>query len=155
MSSAGYHPPYAGAAKYKYLWGWMALMAAVYLCIGILAISVVQGEKTSSSSNHALRMAVDQVEPGRTPPDPVPAQGDFVPVTIGVYIDGIDNFSIKDSFWSSTFFIWFRWTGDRTLDPGKTFQLVDGKIEKKELLEEYYGPDGSNYQRFRVNAKVL
>jgi hypothetical protein len=71
-------------AKHKYLWGWMALMAAVYLCIGILSISVVQGEKISSANSHALRMAADQVEPGRTPPDPVPAQGGFVPVTIGV-----------------------------------------------------------------------
>lgn len=141
-------------AKRKYLWAWIALMAAVYLGVGLLSFSVVQGEKTGSANSHALRMSADKVEPGRTAPDAVPETGNFVPAKIGVYIDGIDNFSIKDSFWSSTFFVWFQWSGDRALDPGKTFQLVDGKIEKKELLEEYFGADGNNYQRYRVNAKV-
>lgn len=142
-------------AKRKYLWAWIAVMAVVYLAIGMLSISVVQGEKTSSAASHALRMAPGQVEPGRTAPDDVPATGTFVPVNIGVYLDGIDNFSIKDSFWSTTFFIWFRWSGDRALDPGKNFQLVDAKIEKKELLEEHFGADGNNYQRYRVTAKVV
>ncbi|MBI3230433.1 MAG: hypothetical protein HYZ45_09720 [Burkholderiales bacterium] len=141
------------SAKRKYLWAWVMLMALVYLAIGLIASDVVQGEKVNANRNHAMRMAADQVEPGRTAPDPIPATGDFVPVTVGVYIDGIDNFSIRDSFWTTTFFIWFRWQGAANLDPGKTFQLVDAKIEKKELLDSY-SENGVNYQRFRVQAKV-
>ena len=141
--------------KHKYLWAWFALISVVYLLIGYLALSVVRDEKLASTRGHMLRMSADQVEPGRTAPDALPAKGNFVPVHVGVYLDNIDNFSIRDSFWTTTFFIWFRWTGDRALDPGKTFQLVDAKIEKKELLDERYGADGVNYQRYRVSAKVI
>ncbi len=141
--------------KHKYLWAWIALMGAVYLAIGYLAVSVVHDEKTASAASHALRMSPDKAEPGKTAPIAAPQSGDFVPVSIGVYIDGIDNFSVKDSFWTTTFFIWFRWNGDPRLDPGKTFQLVDGKIEKKELMEEHFGADGTNYQRYRVSGRII
>lgn len=140
--------------KHKYLWAWIAVMGVVYLAIGYLAISVVQGEKSASAASHALRMSADKIEPGKTAPGATPHSADFVPVSIGVYIDGIDNFSVKDSFWTTTFFVWFRWKGDPGLDPGKTFQLVDGKIEKKELMEEHFGADGTNYQRYRVNGRI-
>ena len=78
-----------------------------------------------------------------------------MPVHVGDYLDNIDIFLIRDSFCTSTFFIGFRWIGDRALDPGKTFQSVDAKIEKKELLDERYGADAVNYQRYRVSAKVI
>ncbi len=143
--------------KRKYLWLWLVLVLVlvIYLCIGYLAVSVVQDEKVTSIRNHAIRMTATEVEPGRTPPDALPAEGSFIPVYTGIYIDNIDNFSIKDSFWTTTFFVWFRWNGDAALDPGKTFQLVDAKIEKKELLDERHTADGLNYQRFRVSAKVI
>lgn len=140
--------------KHKYLWMWIVVMSAVYLAIGYMATSVVQGEKTASAASHALRMTADKVEAGQTPPEALPATGNFIPVTVGMYVDGIDNFSIKDSFWSTTFFIWFRWSGNPELDPGKNFQLVDAKIEKKELVDQYFGTDGTNYQRYRVAAKI-
>jgi hypothetical protein len=140
--------------KRIYLWIWAGLMTAVYLAIGLLSTSVVHGERSASARSHELRMSPDKVEAGHTPPDALPEKGDFVPVSIGIYIDGIENFSIRDSFWTTTFFIWFRWSGDRALDPGKNFQLVDAKIDKKELLEEHFGPDGTNYQRYRVAARV-
>jgi hypothetical protein len=76
-------------------------------------------------------------------------------VAVGTYVDGIDTFSIKDSSWSGTFYVWFRWTGEKSLDPGGKLVVVDGNIIKKELLDEYHGDDGTHYQRFRVSAKFL
>ncbi|MDU2064263.1 MAG: hypothetical protein E6713_05410 [Sporomusaceae bacterium] len=111
--------------------------------------------KHRSDMNHAARMNPTGAEPGKTPPDPLPESNNYVNVTVGTYIEDVDSFSIKDSFWSTNFYIWFRWNGDKALDPGGKFVLVDGMINKKELIEEYHGPDGVNYQRYRISGKII
>ena len=133
---------------------WVVAVAVTYLALGVLAVFTIESEKRTANRNHQLRMDANSVEPGRTPPDPLPANGDFTSVNVGVYLDGIDNFSIKDSYWTATFYVWFRWKGDKSLDPGKAFQLVDAKIEKKELQDSYSGADGVNYQCYKVVAKM-
>lgn len=133
---------------------WVVAITLIYLAIGVLAVSIVQTEKQTAGHNHALRMDPNAVEPGKTPPDPLPTNTDFTNVHVGIYLDGIDNFSIKDSFWTGTFYLWFRWKGSNSLDPGKSFRLVDARIEKKELLDSYSGKDGTNYQCFRIVAKI-
>jgi hypothetical protein len=99
-------------------------------------------------------MSPNRVEAGLTPPDPLPATGDFVPVSVGLYLDNVDNFSIRDSFWSATFYVWFRWSGDPKLDPAKNFQLVEARVDKRDVVEQYFGNDGMNYQNVRVTARM-
>lgn len=82
-------------------------------------------------------------------------KGDYIPVRVGTYIDSFENLSIRDSFWSTHFYIWFSWKGDKELDPGGNFFLVNGTISKKELLENYHGDDAINYQRYRITAKII
>ncbi len=36
----------------------------------------------------------------------------------------------------------------------ETFQLVDARVEKKEVVDQYFGGDGVNYQRVRVTARM-
>lgn len=140
--------------KRAFLRYWAIGISITYLLIAILVIFIVQGEKDHSAQNHALRMNPIAVEPGKTPPDPLPLNTDFIPVTVGIYLDGIENFSIKDSYWTPTFYIWFRWKGDGSLNPGKNFRLVDGKIEKKDLQDSYNSPDGTHYELYKVVARV-
>jgi hypothetical protein len=142
------------ADKKVFLKYWVFTIAIAYLLLGVLAVFIVQHEKQSSSKNHILRMDPSAVEPGKTPPDPLPTNTDFKTVHVGIYLDGIDNFSIRDSYWTATFYLWFRWKGDKSLDPGKHFQLVDAKIEKKELQDSFSSDDGTNYQAFKVVAKI-
>jgi len=140
--------------KKSFLRYWALGISITYILIALLVIYIVQGEKDIANRNHALRMNPNAVEPGKTPPDPLPSNTDFIPVNIGIYLDGIENFSIKDSYWTPTFYIWFRWKGDKSLNPGKSFRLVDGKIEKKDLQDSYSGPDGTNYELYKVVARV-
>ncbi|WP_376087426.1 hypothetical protein ACE7GA_14040 [Roseomonas sp. CCTCC AB2023176] len=142
------------AQKRRLLLGWAVLIAVIYGAIGMVAVSVIGGEKVASQESHRLRMTPGLAERGQTPPDPIPETGDFVPVTIGLYLDGVDTISIRDSFWTPTFYVWFRWNGDRALNPGGHFRLVDGSITRKDLQDEYYGADGTNYQRYRVTARM-
>jgi hypothetical protein len=113
------------------------------------------GNRALSNAKHIARMSPTAAEPGRTPPDPLPQSGDFVTVKIGTYIDDIENVSIKDSSWAANFYVWFSWKGDPKLDPGAKLVVVDGAIAKKELLEDYHGADGTNYQRYKVTARMV
>jgi hypothetical protein len=69
--------------------------------------------------------------------------------------DDVDTVSIRDSSWTATFFVWFRWKGDSALDPAKNLQLVDAKIEKRDLVESFTTGDATNYQRVRVTARMF
>ena len=129
-------------------------ISIIYILIAILVVYIIQGEKDISKRNHALRMNPEAVEPGKTPPDPLPTNTDFKTVNVGIYLDGIENLSILDSYWTPTFYIWFRWKGDKSLDPGKYFRIVDGKIEKQDLQDSFIAPDGTNYELYRVVARV-
>ena len=132
--------------KKAFLKYWAIGISITYVLIALLVIHIVQGEKDIAKRNHTLRMSPDAVEPGKTPPDPLPTNTDFTPVHVGIYLDGIESFSIRDSYWTPTFYIWFRWKGDEALNPGKNFRLVDAKIEKKDLQESYNAPDGTRYE---------
>jgi hypothetical protein len=142
------------ADKKSFLRYWAIGISIVYILIAVMVIYIVQGEKDVANRNHALRMNPNAVEPGKTLPDPMPNNTDFKTVHVGVYLDGIENFSIKDSSWTPTFYIWFRWKGDKSLNPGKFFRVVDGKIEKQDLQDSYSSPDGTNYEVYKVVARV-
>ncbi len=132
---------------------WKVGITIFYFLLAVVIVLIVQNEKDISKRNQTLRMDTSQVEPGKTPPDPLPDNTDFQQVRIGLYLEGIDTFSIKDSSWSATFYLWFSWKGDKSVDPGKSFQLVDAKIERKDLIDSYYGTDGTNYQQYKIVAK--
>ena len=133
---------------------WKLGISIIFLLIAMIVVTLIQGEKDTANKNHILRMSATEVEPGKTKPDPLPDTQDFTPVTIGIYLDGIETFSIKDSYWMPTFYIWFRWKSDKPIEPGKNFRLVDGKIEKKDLQTSYTGQDGTRYELYKVVARV-
>lgn len=138
----------------KFIGVWVAGLAIIYGLVTVIAIRVVDGEKRTAAQNHAIRMSADQVEAGLTPPDPFPAGGDYVQVSVGLYVDNVDAMSIRDSYWSATFYVWFRWKGDKSLDPAKGFQLVDARVDKRDIVDQFFGDDGTNYQRARVTARM-
>jgi len=82
------------AEKKSFLKYWAIGISIVYILIAILVVYVVQGEKDLANRNHALRMNPNAVEPGKTPSDPMPNNTDFKTVHVGIYLDGIENFSI-------------------------------------------------------------
>lgn len=111
--------------------------------------------KISSEKKHSLRMDPKGVEPWKTPADKLPESSTYTNVSVGMYVDDIDTLSIKDSYFNVNAYIWFRWKGDKSLDPGGKFLLVDGKIDKKDLLDSYIDEDGTNYQKYRITARII
>ena len=131
---------------------------AVFVTYGLfvaLTASILFGNRDAANQNHLARMSATGVEHGHTPPEPLPAEGGFTTVKIGSYVDNVDTLSIRDSSWSANFYVWFNWTGPKTLDPGGKLVVVDGNITKKELLEEFHGDNDTHYQKYRISAKFL
>ena len=63
---------------------------------------------------------------------------------IGVYVNQIDNMSLKENQFTADFDVWFRWTGEE-INPAQTFEVVDGRIDvddddpyKTELADGHY-----------------
>ena len=127
----------------------------IYALIIIASAMSMYHNRSTSQTKHALRMSATAVEPGHTQPDILPETGEYTSVKMGTYIENIDNMSIKDSFWTSIFYVWYSWKGDAKLDPGGKMVIVDGSILKKDRLEDYHDAEGRNYQRYRVAAKMI
>jgi hypothetical protein len=139
--------------KKKFIIGLMALVVVLYGAAISFAVATMIGYRMTDARNHLARMSPSLVEPGHTPPDPLPAQGDFVSIRVGVYVDSIADLSIRNSSWNGEVYVWFNWHGQKDLDPGGKLVLVDGSAVRKQLLDDYHGADGSNYQRYRITAK--
>ncbi|HWR40135.1 MAG TPA: hypothetical protein VN611_11605, partial [Patescibacteria group bacterium] len=142
----------------------------VYISITYLSATSVYKSMIDSRIRHAGKLSAPSEESAKaaqaTPggeakwwakdyAEKLSDEGDYVKVKVGSYIDNVEALSIKECYWSTHFYLWFIWHGDKNLDPGGKFLLVDGTINKKELLEEYYGEDGTNYQRYRVAARII
>ncbi|RFB68591.1 MULTISPECIES: hypothetical protein [unclassified Herbaspirillum] len=141
--------------KKKFVIGIAVAVAVVYLICILLSVNVLRNNRVTAELNHQARMSSLGKEQGDSSSALAAAASNVPTVSVGTYVDGIDTFSIKDSSWSGTFYVWFRWTGEKSLDPGAKLVVVDGNIIKKEVLEEYHGDDGTHYQRLRVSAKFL
>lgn len=133
---------------------WAVVLLSIYSTAGWKISRSLADTKNVAAARHAARLDPVRAEPGKTPPDPLPDTGPFATVAIGTYIDRIVNLSIRESVWEADFYVWFRWKGDPKLDPGGLFQVIDGEISSKELLDDFHAPDGTNYQRYRVKAQM-
>lgn len=136
------------------LLGWILLLQAAFGAVGFYAHALLGGEQHAQQALYRIRMTPGLAEPGDIPPDPIPETGGFTPVAVGISLEDVQTMSIRDSYWTATFFVWFRWHGDEALSPGQHFQIVGGSIEKRDTVDEYYGADGTNYQQYRVTARI-
>lgn len=72
-------------------------------------------------------------------------------VTTGIYIDRIKSLSLKDNLWTVEFYVWFKWSGN--INPGESFQVVDGSIDSKELIKN--STNGTeNYSLYKVTSTI-
>jgi hypothetical protein len=82
----------------------------------------------------------------------LPPGAEPVEVRVGVYINRIGEFSLRESGWTAEFDIWFRWTGDG-VKPGEDFEIVNGQVDSREKMEEYSN-GRERYERYRVKARL-
>ena len=84
------------------------------------------------------------VQPGQAPP----AQ-----VHVGLALDRISEVDPKGGGWTADFHVWFSWTADG-IDPGKNFQLENGKVLERERVIAQL-ENGQHFERWRVTAQMV
>jgi hypothetical protein len=79
-----------------------------------------------------------------------------IPVQVGISIEKISDFSIKNVAWNADFYVWFRWqppADDPAFNPGNSFQMVSGSITNRQKLIDQTDA-GGHYELYRVSASI-
>ncbi len=84
---------------------------------------------------------------GRTQPAADPAL-----VHVGVYINRINDMSLRDNRFVSDFYIWFRWQ-DKDLKPYESFEIANGHMDSRETIYQDV-VEGFQYAVVRVTATI-
>lgn len=86
----------------------------------------------------------------------LPARAEPETVHVGVYVNGVQDVSFKDSKYVVDFYVWFRWRADtpvEDLKPLEAFEVMNGRIDSKSsVVERRIGKD--NYASARVLATI-
>jgi hypothetical protein len=137
----------------KFLIIWAILLTLFFVVIGAFSLTKIDQLKTASAARHAARMNPTAIEVGRTAPELfLPAGSNPSKVKVGIYLDHIASISIADNTWSPEFYLWFKWDNDN-LDPGETFDIIEGEVISKQKLSEYH-KHGEHYAKYLVKAQI-
>ena len=140
----------------RFLSGWWVFLIAVAMAAAIVLTRQQGANLEASIQRHAARVGTDTAEPGQTQPErtPPPGHDGDVPQTVkvGLYLDRIADMSIIGSSWKAYFYVWFTWTGDK-LNPGETFQVVNGEILSKTLVDKR-DEGNKHYALYRTMALI-
>jgi hypothetical protein len=150
--------PITSAGK-RFVIIWSAAILIIFVFLGIFSVSTVNKYRSDAAARHEARINPHAVEPGKTAAeDKLPDGANPRMVTVGMYMEGISEISILDSYWNPTFYMWFKWNEDeispgKPFKPGETFKIVDGEIlEKEKLFEKKI--DGVNYAQYLVRVRM-
>jgi hypothetical protein len=75
------------------------------------------------------------------------------PVAVGTYIENFKSISIKNCNFEVEGLIWFRWTGDDTLNPAANFRFYKGTT-KTTKLKDITADNGEHYQLVRFDTVI-
>jgi len=137
---------------------WPFVILTISISAGNSIIHMERGVLEKSIRDHKARVDPNLTEDGKTQPEskpPAEHEGEIpADVIVGVYVDRISALSMKESYWTVDFYIWFTWKDDN-LNPGETFQVVGGEIVKPTpTLIEKKDVNGEHYALYRVIAKI-
>lgn len=132
---------------------WVSILISFFAIATITASRKVYKDKSYSKEQHAKRFDIFLQEDGSTAIDStLSSQINAKEVTVGIYVDHIVDLSTKNTSWTVDFYIWFRWK-DSTLNPGKTFQVLNGEILSRELVDSTMN-ENEKYKLYRVVAQI-
>jgi hypothetical protein len=132
---------------------WAAGILLLYAIGGYMGIRQLQCYKAETEKFRQAMIGApttEQVVPLSKPT--LPAMSRPVDVHVGMYINSMGEFAVKESAWTADFDIWFRWSGDG-IKPGDNFQVVNGQIDQRDKKDAYVA-GGQHYERYHVKARL-
>jgi hypothetical protein len=138
-------------AGYCFVALWAAGLFLLYAIGGYFGVRTLQGYRAEAEKSREAFTASQTIDPGTKTPE-ISVSKKPVDVHVGIYVNRIGEFDIREGGWTADFDTWFRWT-DARIKPGETFQLVNGEVNEREKRETYAG-GGERYERYRVKARL-
>ena len=136
---------------------WVALWAAgillLYAVGGYMGLRQLQYYKAETEKVRAAMIGDAAREQGVPLSKPaVPDRSGPIDVHVGMYINSMGEFALKESAWAADFDVWFRWNGNG-IKPGDTFRIVNGQIDQRDKKDAYVA-GGQHYERYHVKARL-
>jgi hypothetical protein len=132
-------------ARRGFLIAWVAFLLGLGLLAAWSTLGPALQNKNQASNEYKKSLSIpDQGPVGK------------VRVRVGMSLEKISDFSIKNTAWNADFYVWFEWKeppDDSSFDPGETFEIVNGTIENKQKIVEQFNGD-SHYALYRVLASI-
>jgi hypothetical protein len=128
-------------------------ITAGLVTVGSMLVRMQYQNKTASLLHYRERMDPLQTEPGLTQADTtLPPDAHPFKVRAGIYVDRIQDISMRDLSWTVDCYIWFNWS-DTSVNTPDNFQVVDGWIQSKEKKDEYV-KGNSHYVLYRMVTQI-
>ena len=137
----------------RFLKWWIIGIILIFLLVGSYTAGTLYENKQTSIIKHIERMNPNITESGLIAEDfNLSSNSTTTKVLSGIYVDRIKDVSLSDSLWDVDFYLWFKWNGS-DVNPGENFQVIDGDIENKELVDNYTNGN-VHYEIYYVTAKI-
>jgi hypothetical protein len=131
----------------------LAIFTVILMIVGTTLVAMMYKNQQESQLHYRERMDPLQTEPGLTPADTTSLKGvQPINVTTGIYVDRIEELSMRELSWTVDFYIWFNWS-DTLLKSADNFQVIDGSIISKEKKDEYI-KGTTHYVLYRTVARI-
>lgn len=144
------------------------IIVLISILISGIAISYsisifIKDMATNLSNNMKNTMDPNVPDTGKTAFESFSVPPNSKKVTIGTYLERIEDLNIKESYWTYEFYLWFKWNpneidflGEKDLSHKNElpFTIINGDILKADLVDRFI--DSSNhieYIQYFVKAK--
>jgi hypothetical protein len=140
-------------ADYFFVSLWTLGILLLYAIGGSSGARLLQGYKAEAAKmRQALIEAATTDLEAAAPEIKVVPGSEPVEVSVGIHVNRIEEFSMRESSWTADLDIWFRWIGD-AVNPGEHFHIVNGDISFRER-EEALAEGSEHYERYHVKARL-
>jgi hypothetical protein len=119
---------------YRFVMIWAAGLLFLYGLGGYFGAALLRGYVAESVRVREARMALLSTELNAQSSAQTPAGTSPVDVQVGLIMNHVGEFAMREAAWTADFNLFFRWTGDG-VNPGESFRLVNGQIVQREKVE--------------------
>ena len=137
--------------KRAMFWRWFIII--LVFCLAYLGFVCTQLVKAGENEQSDWYTSHQVSEEYNTLANERAEENNSVKVTTGTYVETVNAVNIKESSYTLTMKLWFRWDGNDDLDMANNFTVYRGKINTKETLVDLTEGE-TRYQLLRVNVTV-
>lgn len=132
---------------------WAAAVLVFYAVVCVMGVGKLNQYKAETAAKRGAWLESTAKPPGDVGEGAVTSEGTRpVDVNVGIVMNEIGEFQIRNAGWVADFDIWFRWLDER-VHPGESFRIVNGQVETCErTVAETQG--GQHYERYHVRARI-